>query len=428
MREAPARIAFALLGLAAARAPAQQVPAAPQGVPPAAGSSAGAAPKIRVLASTRGRFSAFGEPSAARDGSVAFRATRKDGRDGIYTTAGGSPEPIALVGDPVPDGDSAWIIAHVGARPSIVGAFGCAFTVEFEGGGKGVLVSRGFGDAPEFVADSGEGFRSFGDDALIDGRGNVLFRAAVDPKGHQQGDDFNRSETTTANDLPATDATQTPPVRVTFDGRKEAFEEGLFLEDVVGELTLVAGTRDGFLDLTDDLAMNESGGVAFVAANRVKHWTLFVSSGRTLLEAVETGDEWRALHRPALGPDGRIALVVESKDGAPAVARIPKGGGEPTIVADAKSGFAGLGPNVAIDGFGTIAFVGEREDGGGGLFLADPGGAPRLVVPIGAAAGPDAIAAIRLSNRSFGRRGQVVALVALEPEGQAIVSIELAGR
>src|SRR5262249_21270223 len=236
---------------------------------------------------------------------------------------------------------------------------------------------------PEFVADSGESFRSFGDDAMIDSRGNVLFRAVVDPPREPESEEFTRAAATSGDALPEDDATLRPPVRTTFEGRAESFDQGLFLEDPMGELSLVAGTSDGFLDLTDDLALNASGAIAFVASVRTRHWTLLATTGETLIEVAETGDEWAAFHRPALGPDGRIAMVVEAKDGAPAVARFPKGGGAPSIVADATSGFAALGPVVAIDDVGTIAFVGERDDGSGGLYLADPDGPPRLVVPIG---------------------------------------------
>ena len=412
MRGAAPRVACVLLGCAAAHAPAQ-VPAAKD-----------APPKIRVLASTRGTFAAFGEPSASREGDVAFHATRRDRREGIYTSSGGTPSPVALAGDPVPDGAATWVIARLGRRPTIGGAAGCAFTVEFEGGGKAVLVSRGFGVAPEFVADSGEAFRSFGDDALVDLRGNVLFHAVIDPARQREREEFVRSESTASSTLPENDATATPPVRKTFAGRAESFHHGLFLEDAFGRLTLVAGTQEGFLDLTDELALNPSGAVAFVASVREKHWTLFATSGATLFEVAETGEEWSAFHRPAMSPDGLIALVVEKRDGAPAVARVPKGGGAPTIVADAAGGFTAIGPNVSIDDAGTIAFVAEREDVGG-LYLADPGAAPRLVVPIGTVTGSDTISAFRLSNRAFGRARQLFALVAFEPDGQAIVSIEL---
>jgi hypothetical protein len=415
VRGAAPRVACVLLGCAAARAPAQ-VPAAKD-----------APPKIRVLATTRGTFAAFGEPSASQKGDVAFHATRKDGREGIYTSSGGTPSPIVLAGDPVPDGAAAWVVARLGRRPTLSGAAGCAFTVEFEGGGKAVLASRGFGFEPEFVADSGEAFRSFGEDALLDLRGNVLFHALLDPPRDRERDEFVRPESTASGALPEDDANATPPVRRTFAGRAESFHHGLFLEDANGRLTLVAGTQEGFLDLTDEIALNASGAVAFVASVREKHWTLFSTTGSTLLEVAETGEEWSAFHRPAMSPDGHVALVVEKRDGAPAVARVPKGGGAPSIVADATGGFTAIGPNVAIDDAGTIAFVAEREDVGG-LYLADPGAAPRLVVPIGTAAGSDAIAAFRLSNRAFGRARQLFALVALDPDGQAIVSIELAGK
>jgi hypothetical protein len=413
VRGAAPRIACVLLGCAAARAPAQ-VPAAKD-----------APPKIRVLATTRGTFAAFGEPSASQKGDAAFHATRKDGREGIYTTSGGAPSPIVLAGDPVPDGAAAWVVARLGLRPTIGGPSGCAFTAEFEGGGRAVLVSRGFGFDPEFVADSGESFRSFGDDALIDLRGNVLFHAVIDPARQRAREELGGSQPTAPNAPPEDPATAPPPVRRTFAGRAESYHHGVFLEDVSGRLTLVAGTLEGFLDLTDEIALNASGAVAFVASVREKHWTLFATNGSTLFEVAETGEEWSAFHRPAMSPDGLVALVVEKRDGAPAVARVPKGGGAPTIVADATGGFTAIGPNVAIDDAGTIAFVAEREDGGG-LYLADPGAAPRLVVPIGTAAGGDAIAAFRLSNRAFGRARQLFALVALDPDGQAIVSIELA--
>ena len=116
-------------------------------------------------------------------------------------------------------------------------------------------------------------------------------------------------------------------------------------------------------------------------------------------------------------------MVVEKRDGAPAVAR-PEGRRRSDDRRRRRERLHGDRAQRRDDA-GTIAFVAEREDVGG-LYLADPGAAPRLVVPIGTAAGGDAIAAFRLSNRAFGRARQLFALVALEPDGQAIVSIELA--
>jgi hypothetical protein len=409
--------ALVLLTLLAARAPAQSAaPARPLDA---------ATPRVRVLATTEGPFRSFDEPSCARAGFAVFHAVGKDGRDSIFASSGGAAMLVARAGGQVADGAQRWTIAKLGTRPTVNDRFLCAFTVEFTAGGRAVLVGQGVSQNFEFAADSGEAFRSFGDDAMIDARRAVLFRALIDPPGHPDTAGFDRAKVTDPRMLTDPDRNIAPPERLTVTGKRRAFHEGLFLERI-GARDVVLDTHSDCLDLQDDFASTDGGAIALIASQRPSHWSLLLfDEKRRPIEVAETGVEWRAFHRPALNLLGKLAFVAETIDGGAVVCRAVAGVPRPAILADARTGFVAIGPNVSIDDRGAVAFVGAREDDSGGLYLVDQPGQARLVLPIGTPAGRATISAIRLSNRAFGRPGQLVALVALDPEGEAIVSVEL---
>jgi hypothetical protein len=382
------------------------------------------APRVRVLASTEGAFRSFDEPACARSGFAVFHAIGKDGRDSIFASAGGAPVVVARAGTQVEDGPRRYTIARLGTRPTVNERFVCAFTVEWKEGGKAVLVALGATQKFEFVADSGEAYRTFGEDALVDARRSVLFRAEIDPPGHPDTAGFDRAKVTDPKVLEDPDRSIPPPDRLTVDGRRKAFHQGLFLVKL-GARDVVADTQQDVLDLQDDFAFNDGGVVALIVARRPKHWTLVLDQGSRPVAVAETGTEWSAFHRPALNLLGRMAFVAEMIDGGAVVCRALAGVGRPAILADARTGFVAVGPNVSIDDRGEVAFVGQREDGSAGLFLVDLPGEARLVLPVGTAVGHAKVAGIRLSNRAFGRPGQLAALVALDPPGEAIVVLDL---
>lgn len=401
---------------AAARLPAQAAPPV-RAIGPAA-------PHVRVLASTDGPFTSFDEPACSRAGFAIFHCVGKDGRDAIFASSGGAALAIARAGDRVPDGPRAYTIERLGARPTVNDRFVCAFTVGLKEGGRAVLVGEGSRKEFQFVADSGEAYRTFGEDAQVDAQRAVLFRADLDPPGHPDTASFDPAKVADPRALQDPDANIPPPERLTFDGKRKAFHAGLFLLRI-GARDVVADTHSSFLDIQDDFAFGDGGAIALIASRRPKHWTLLVDQGIRPVEVAETGTEWRAFHRPALNASGRLAFVAETIDGGAVVCRTPAGSGRPLVLADARAGFAAIGPNVAIDERGTVAFVGAADDGSAGLYLVDAPGQARLVLPLGSAAGRAAITALRLSNRAFGRPGQLVALAQLDPPGEAILSVEV---
>ena len=405
-----------LLTAAGARLPAQTA-AAPRATGPAV-------PKVRLLASTDGPFASFDEPACSRGGFAIFHAVGKDGRDSIFASSGGAALAIARAGDPVADGARSYTIEKLGTRPTVNDRFACAFTVQFKEGGRAVLVGDGARHEFQFVADSGEAYRSFGEDALIDAQRAILFRADLDPPGHPDTAGFDPAKITDPRALEDPDRNIPPPERLTFDGRKKAFHAGLFLLRI-GTREVVADTQRSFLDVQEDFAFGDGGAIALIASRRPKHWTLLIDQGIRPIEVAETGAEWRAFHRPALNAVGRLAFVAEPIDGGAVVCRTLQGVGRPVVLVDAHAGFTAIGPNVSIDERGVVAFVGAEEDGSAGLYLVDTPGRARLVLPFGSAAGRATIAAIRLSNRAFGRPGQLAALVQLDPPGEAIVTVDL---
>jgi hypothetical protein len=379
---------------------------------------------VRLLASTEGPFASFDEPACCRAGFAVFHAVGKDGRDSIFASSGGGPLAIARAGERVADGPRNYTIEKLGTRPTVNDRFVCAFTVQFKEGGRAVLVGDGARRDFRFVADSGEAYRSFGEDALIDAQRGVLFRAELDPPGHPDAAGFDPAKVADPRALEDPDKNIPPPERITFDGRRKAFHVGLFLLRI-GTREVVADTQSAFVDVQEDFAFGDSGAVALIASRRPKHWTLLIDQGIRPIEVAETGAEWSAFHRPALNALGRLAFVAETIDGGAVVCRALAGIGRPVVLADSRTGFTAIGPNVSIDESGAVAFVGTEEDGSGGVYLVDAPGQARLVLPIGSAAGRSTIRAIRLSNRAFARAGQLVALVQLEPAGEAIVSVDL---
>lgn len=405
-----------LLTATVARLPAQTAPPVRASGP--------AAPRVRVLASTDGPFASFDEPACSRTGFAIFHCTGKDGRDSIFASSGGAALAIARAGDRIPDGPRAWTIERLGTRPTVNDRFVCAFTVGFKEGGRAVLVGEGSRKQFQFVADSGEAYRTFGEDAQVDSQRAVLFRADLDPPGHPDTVSYDPAKVADPRVMEDPDRNIPPPERLTVDGKKKAFHAGLFLLRI-GARDVVADTHSNFLDIQEDFAFGDGGAIALIASRRPKHWTLLVDQGIRPIEVAETGTEWRAFHRPALNAFGRLAFVAETIDGGAVVCRTLSASGRPVVLADARTGFAAIGPNVSIDERGVVAFVGAAEDGSSGLWLVDAPGQASLVLPIGSPAGRSTIVALRLSNRAFGRPGQLVALAQLDPPGEAIVAVEV---
>ncbi len=377
-----------------------------------------------VLATSEGGLKSFGDPAACRSGWVVFHAVRDDGREGIYASAGSVPTVLAETGTPVQDGDDVWHMKRFGRQPTVSDALVCAFTVEFEGGGKAVLTSEGSTRKYAFVADSGEAFRGFGELAAINSARHVLFRATVDPPSHPDRDPFNAARLADPErDLDPESIP--PPTRLTSSGRKAEFHCGLFL-DRVSDLRTVCTTERGFVDVRDGFAFNDAGFVAFRASRRPGSVSLLIESGGASVALAESGARFTSFEPPALDRRGRAAFVAHGPDGAAFVCRSAWGAGLPEVVADARSGFVAFGPNVSIDDRERVAFVGRRADGREGLYLAGSRGDFTSLLSIGDLVGRRAVKRLRLSNRAFVRSDRIALLALLEPDAEAVVVLQLA--
>ena len=384
----------------------------------------GEAARPLLLGSSDGVFAAFGEPAATRTGWVVFHATRDDGREGIYASAGSPPVAVAETGTPMEDGRRVLRMQRFGSRPTVNDAFRCAFTVGFAEGMSAVVVSQGLGGKYEIVADSREAFRDFGGAAAIGGGGQVVFRAEVDPPNHP---DRSRFDPRKLADPGLVDHPERipPPERYTFDGRKPRFHAGLFRVRG-GDLLELGNTQAGLLDLADGFALNESGSVAFRASRRPKNWSLMVAgAGGGALAVAETGARYSSFGLPAIDPRGRVAFLAQETGGDAAILRSRIGGGLPEVVADASDGFVAFGPNVSIDDGGRVAFVGRRRGGREALYVATEKGSVRELFGAGDLVQRRPVAHLRLSNRAFARPDRLALLAQLEPDVEAIVMLHL---
>jgi len=373
------------------------------------------APRTLIVATSEGAFAEFGDPCASRAGWLVFHATRDDGRSGIYLAAGGAPAPLAESGGIVPDGKFSWRFRSFGRQPTVNEAGICAFTAVFAEGGSAVLTcSGGAGGEVRFVADSGEAFRGFGDCAAVNAAKWVAFQATVDPDNHPDRAGFDPRKLGDPSHFEHPD--QIPaPTRLTFDGRKPAFHEGLFIDRGI-DLQVAATTTKDLLSVQDGIAFNDAGAIAYRGCKRPRSTSLLLSAGGGTVVLAESGRQFLAFELPAIDLRGRVAFVAHTHDGVGAVCRATRAGGLPEVLADAQSGFVGFGAGVAIDDSGRVAFVGRRADGRDALWLATGYGAAKEMLAVGDVAGRRVIRHLRLGNRAFGRADRIVLLAELEPD------------
>ena len=418
---ASAVLAIGIAGAAGANASAA-ASAAVQGEP----GRAPARSKVVVLATSEGPYAEFGDPAATRTGWVVFHALRDDGREGIWTSAGSAPAVVAESGSAIVDGDSIWHMQRFGRQPTINDTMTCAFTTTFVEGGRAVILCAGTGGEYDFVADSGEAFRDFGDCAAINASRQVLFHATIDPPNHPDRADFDPRSLTDPTLREEPDRIP-PPSRMTFDGRKDSFHAGLFM-DRVNDIRTVGDTAAGLLELVDGFAFNDAGQVAYRASKRPKCWSLLLDSGGPPVVLAETGAKFSAFGVPAIDSRGRAAFVTMGSLGDSMVCRTHRGGGLPEVIADGEDGFSAFGTNVSIDESGRVAFVGRRKDGREALWLVEKKGEARELLSIGA---PLEVASrttarrtvkhLRIGNRAFAGNDRIAVLAQLEPDVEAVV-------
>jgi hypothetical protein len=406
------RVAFAL-----ALAPPSAAAAPAQVEPPAAPA------RTIVLATSEGYLAEFGEPACSRAGWVVFHALRDDGREGIYASAGGPPAAVAETGTAMLDGDARLHMQRFGRQPTVNDRFTCAFTVAFQEAGTAVLVSEGTSGRFEFVADSSEAFRDFGELAAVNGSDHVAFVAGVDPQNHpdRAGFDPRKLADPSLRDHPDRIP---PPTRFTFDGRKDRFHTGLFVERG-RDLVMLGSTEKGLLDVEDGFALNDAGAVAFRASRRPRNWSVLLASGGPPNALAETGARFSSFGPPAIDPRGRVAFLARGTAGDAAVCRSKLGGGLPEVLADGADGFVAFGQGVAIDEQGRVAFVARRSDGREGVFLARARGDVQEAISSGSLVGRRPLAHLRIGPRAFARSDRIAVLVQLEPDVEAVVLIHL---
>jgi hypothetical protein len=433
----PAAVAVALLGAAGVGAqtrpnlppaPAPRAPVPPQSEAPTPVVPSIALPRVVVIATTEGPFAEFDDPAASSSGAVVFHARRDDLREGIYLSTSGVPAPVAETGSAITDGNQTWHVKRLGRAPTVNHTSVVAFTVELAEGGRAVLVAQPGGASKfQFVADSGEAFRDFGDFAAVNESANVAFRATLDPPGHPDRADFNprrvRDPTLLAkpDDLPARE-------RMTFAGRKKDYDAGLFV-DRTHDLLTVATTEKLYLDVLDGFAFNDANEVAFRASRSVQNWSLLLDlgGGGSPRVLAETGARFRSFELPSIDARGRVAFVAHSADGSTAVLRSSPAGGLPEVVADASGGFTAFGPNVAIDESGRVAFVAQRREAPDrvveALFLAADKDHVEPLLRVGELVTRHKVAHLRVGSRAFVRAEHLVVLAQLEPDLEALLAV-----
>jgi hypothetical protein len=419
---------FAISAGAAAPARSSQGEPPPAGRPPpasarsiaaAAPATAAQAATIRLLATTAGPFAAFSEPSAAADGAVAFRADQDGGGHALCVSTGGAPRVIVRTGDTVEAGGRSGTLATIGGRPGLQSGLEVAFTATFSEGGRAVLVARDGGTRFDLVADGGEAFRRFGEQAALDRNGRVLFHAELDPPGHPD----RTGSRATAEERAAADALA-PPRRMTATGRRAAHAGGLFLDHGRWLETVVA-TGETWLDVADGAALGDDGAVVFLASRRVGEWGMWRSDGAAPQRLLSTGDGIAHLGVPALSSGGMAACSVALDGGGTALLRLRSGTVPPEWLFGREAGFAELLDQVAIDAAGRVAFVARGGDAGDRLFLTAAagiaGGAPpRQLLSAGAAVDGRTVAGIRLSSAAFIRSDRLALHLVFADGGEAV--------
>jgi len=421
MTRFPAAAAAVVALLAGARPSASQEP----GVAPPA-PAAGLAVTPRVLADTVGPFAAFGDPAAAADGGIVFRAVQDGGGVALCITAGGAPRVIVRSGDAVQAGGRSGVLAGIGARPGIRSGFAVAFTATFEEGGRAVLVARDDGARFDLVADGGEAFRRFGEQAAIDRAGRVLFHAELDAHGHP---DRTRAGGTEA-ERAAADALS-PPRRMTAAGRFAAHDTGLFV-DHGRRLQPVVATDGSWLDIADGATLADSGAVAFRASRRVGEWGLWLAAGAAPQRLLATGDGIAAIGLPALNAGGLAACSVTLAGGGGALLRLRGGTAPPEWLIGREAAFPRLADAVAIDAAGRVAFVAHGGAGGDRLFLTAAAGvtgaaSPRELLAAGSVVEGRVVATIGLSSAAFAHSDRLVVRLVFTDGVEAIALCHLRG-
>ena len=410
-------------GVPPARVPPARVP--PAGVPPAGVPPAGVPParvEVVLLETTVGRFATLSEPACAATGVVVFHATFDGGGDALCSTAGGGVRVRVESGQELVADGRRGVVSRIGRQPGVGATLEIAFTATFVEGGRAVLLTRGDAGRCDLIADGGEAFRAFGEQAFVDRVGAVTFRADLDAKDHP---DRERRDASPADRVAA--EAKPPPQRMTALGRVAAWDVGLFRDRGV-DLNTVGRTGAQLLDIAEGFSANDSGFVAFRAARRVGHWSVLLATYAGEQVIATTDDEIVQFGVPALNELGMVAVSATLHGGGATLLRGRFGQQLPERLLASDAGFAALADEVAIDPAGRIAFVGRNRDGAEVLALAGDPAAPGTIVPLLAAGEVVAgrkLASISLRSTAFARSDRLAVRLRFDEGVEAIALIYL---
>lgn len=181
------------------------------------------------------------------------------------------------------------------------------------------------------IADSTNGFVSFGVFPAINNRGEVAFNA------------------------------------VRADGGAGVFRS----RDSAEKVAVIASLADGLSQFGDDVALNSAGVVAFTATTASSSRAIFKGDGasRTLIaDSAANGLSRIGLGSPAINPDGIVAFFsLLAQRGSPQAIFTSNGGPLRTLAATSPAGFTGFG-NAAINASGTVVFPATLAGGNRGVF------------------------------------------------------------
>jgi len=181
------------------------------------------------------------------------------------------------------------------------------------------------------IADTTQGFSSFGNFPAINNHGEVVFTAASNAVG-----------------------------------------AGVFrLRDNVEHAATIASISDGLSLFGDDVALNPSGVVAFDATTAAGSRAIFKGDGASrilIADSTANGLAKIGVGSPSINADGIVAFSsLLAQRGSPGAVFTGNGGPLRTIASTSATGFTGFG-NVAINASGTVVFAATLADGSRGVF------------------------------------------------------------
>lgn len=337
------------------------------------------------IADTQGPFRTFPRPglvTLSNAGTVVFRAELDTGREGIFSSTGGSFFSVAEGGQALAE------FARLDAFPSLNANGAVVWRGRLRGGSEGIFMRNG--SSVTSVADAKGPFHTFGHPA-VNAAGAVAFLAGLD--GHGGGVFLATKGTVGAiahTDGPFDGFLGRPSINdkgtVAFGARLDSGEMGIYAWRQGSPPTPIADTTGPFTALRGP-CLNERGTIAFhacmdgtspdcpPAASAVQG--LFAGNGGPLVRIADTSGPFDALGNPTLNNAGQAAFIARLDSGHRGIYTGPDAERDRVLV----TGDDLLGSEVTDLGFvqglgfndaGQIAFYARLQDGTEGIFLATP--------------------------------------------------------